>query len=238
MCLVVLGACQVRTEVTVQLEEDGSGTVEVAVGLDDEALTELPDLDQDGVGDAADLSLVARVDDLEATGWTIGEPESEDGVTWIRATKPFGTPEQAVEVLDELTGPEGPLREWDVKRQRSFGQTEFRVAGIVDLSAGLEAFGDAGLAQGLDGEPFGEDVTLIEQRYGQPIGDLVGLELAVVLPGATESWTPELGSPAATIEARSTRYDWPVLLLAGAAVACFLALTGVLGYPAFRSARR
>jgi hypothetical protein len=219
----------VRTQVTVDVEEDGSGTVEVGVGLDEEALAELPDLDDNGASEAADLAQMVRADDLRAAGWAVQSPEADDdGVTWVRATKAFGTPAEAVQVLSELTGTEGPLRDWQVERQRSFARTEFRVAGTADLSGGLEAFGDAGLAAALDGEPLGEDVSVIEQRFGQPMRNLVSFDVTVLLPGASETWSPDLGGSAVAIDASATEYDGPVLLLAALAVACALGLVGIL----------
>jgi hypothetical protein len=238
LAAVVLAGCEVRTEVNVHLEEDGSGTVEVAVGLDQEALAELPDLDQSGVGDPADLTHMVRTEDLQATGWEVSSPETDDdGFTWVRATKPFGTPEEAVQVLSELTGPQGQLRDWEVERQRSFGRTRFRVAGTVDLSGGLEAFGDAGLASALDGEPLGEDVSVIEQRFGQPLSELMTLDVTVIVPGASRTWSPALGEEATPIAAESTEYDWPVLLLVALAAACFVGLVALLVVRAVRGRR-
>ena len=79
MLLAVLGGCQAKLPVHTTVEADGSGTVEVAVGLDDEA-----------VAKAGDLGSQLRVDDLRAAGWTVTDPTKEaDGYTWVRATKPF-----------------------------------------------------------------------------------------------------------------------------------------------------
>src|SRR6266508_3127392 len=167
---IVAAGCQVRTEVTVTMEDDGSGRIEVAVGLDAEALADLPDLDKNGIVDAADLTAMLRVDDLRAAGWTLSEPRADNGeVTWISVTKPFGTPTEAAAVLNEVTGPGGPLHDFQLTRKHSFGKTTYEFAGTADLSGGIEAFGDAGLAAALDGEPLGEDQAAIEQRYGKPI---------------------------------------------------------------------
>src|SRR5688572_14287704 len=106
LLLVVLAtACQVRTTVTVDVDEDGSGTVEVAAGLDADALGRLPDVDGDGTSGAADLAALVRVDDLEAAGWTVAEPVTDaDDTTWVRLTRPFGTPAEADQILAGLTG--------------------------------------------------------------------------------------------------------------------------------------
>jgi hypothetical protein len=236
---VLLAGCQVRTAVTVEVEEDGSGTVEVAVSVDQEALAELPDLDNSGAGDVADLTQMVRVDDLRATGWEVSAPEADDdGFTSMRATKPFGTPAQAVEVLAELTGAQGSLRDWQVERERGFGRARYRVSGTADLSGGLEAFGDTGLAAALDGEPLGEDVTVIEQRFGQPLAEMMTLDVNVVLPGGSESFAPALGGSPVDIDASSTQYEWPVFGLAALAGACGIGLVALLAVRSARSDRR
>jgi hypothetical protein len=225
---LLAAGCQMQARVTVQMDDDGSGTVEVAVGLDDAALAELPDLDRSGVGDAADLTGLVRVEDLAAAGWSIGAPEAEGGVTWLRITKPFGTPAEAAQILTELTGPEGGLRDFRLERRRAFGSTEYSFAGSADLSGGIEAFGDAGLAQALDGEPLGEDAAAIEARLGRPLSEMVTLDIAVELPGTGETWSPVLGGETVGMSTSSTVYEPRVLLLAALAVICLVALAAVL----------
>jgi hypothetical protein len=225
---LLAAGCQVQTTVTVHMDDDGSGSVEVAVGLDEAALAELPDLDRSGVGDAADLAQLVRVDDLTATGWTVRAPEAEGDITWLRATKPFGMPAEAAQIMTELTGPDGGLRDFRLERKRSFGATEYSFAGHADLSGGIEAFGDAGMAQALDGEPLGEDVAAIEERLGQPVSEMLQLDIAVEMPGASQSWSPVLGGETVDMSTSSTVYDPPVLLLTALAVLCVLALGVVL----------
>lgn len=237
MLLVVLGsACEVRATVDVVVEEDGSGTVEVAVGLDADALAQVPDLDGDGRSGAADLSALVRTEDLEAAGWEVSEPsEAGSDLTWIRVSKPFGTPEEANAILAEVTGPEGPLRDLRLERSTGFAATELTFTGTADLSGGLEAFGDAGLVEALDGEPLGEDVAQIEERIGGPVADAVRLDVTVDLPGGLDAntddrdggaarWTPRLGDAAQPMEATGSVRDMPVLLLTGVAVATGIAL--------------
>jgi hypothetical protein len=227
---LLAAACQVQTVVTVDVDQDGSGTVEVAVGLDEEALAEVPDLDDSGSGDAPDLAQLVRVDDLTASGWAVSEPSTgSDGFTWVRATKPFGTPEQGERVLAELTGESGILRDLQVTRSSSFGSDRYRFTGTADLGGGLEAFGDQGLATALDGEPLGEDVAVMEERLGRPLAEMLSLELDVRLPGAeATSWTPELGGDPVEMSTASTLYHWPVLALSAIAVLCLVALAAVL----------
>ncbi|MGH9112784.1 MAG: hypothetical protein ACRDZN_10895 [Acidimicrobiales bacterium] len=241
---------------TVDVAGDGSGTVEVAVGLDADAVGRLPDLDDDGLSTVTDLAALVRSDDLVAGGWDVTDPTAGDGdMTWIRATKPFGTPDEADRILAELAGPGGALRDVHVSREPAFGRTSYGFSGTIDLSGGLEAFGDEGLAAALDGEVLGQDTAAIEQELGQPLADVFTFEISALLPGVVDgngnttaptggsastgdsastggsasTWSPRLGDRSLAMEAGSTVYDWPVLGLAALTVVSAVALVGLLG---------
>jgi uncharacterized protein len=241
--LVVLTAtaCQVRTTVAVDVAKDGSGTVTVAVGLDADALGRVPDLNDDGRSTTADLTGLVRTDDLAAAGWHVTGPagSADDGFVWIRATKPFGTPEEAGQVLAEVAGREGPLRDLRVDRHDSFGRTRFTFAGTADLSGGLEAFGDQGLAAALEGEVLGQEPRAIEAELGQPLSEMFSLEVSADLPGDSKAaaWTPELGGEPVDLAATGTVRDWWVLALTAVAVACGLALVAVVAVGLIRRRR-
>lgn len=231
LAVVLTAGCQVRTAVTVTVEDDGSGTVEVAVGLDAEALGRVPDLDASGVSDGADLVRLVRVDDLTAAGWSVGEVSSPDGegFVWLQVTKPFGTPGEAQSVLAELTGPDGGLQDLSVSRSASYGQTSYEFSGVADLSGGLESFGDEGLATALDGEPLGEDPADIAQRLGAPLEEMVKLSVDVSLPGdVTDEWSPVLGGAPVDMAAESTVYNRSVLALTVIALVSAVSLVVVL----------
>jgi hypothetical protein len=167
-------------------------------------------------------------------------------MTWVRASKPFGTPDEAVAVLSEVTGADGVLRDLSLERSTGFGSTSYDFAGTVDLSGGIEAFGDEGLAGALDGEPLGEDAAAIEERLGRPLADTFALDLTVAMPGSLDAgtgeasgdgvtWSPRLGDAAMALEASSQQRDTTVLALAGVAAASAVLLLFVL---AFRLLRR
>jgi hypothetical protein len=239
LIVVVASACEVRTNFPLVVADDGSGTVEVAVDLDAEAVAQLPDLDGDGVSDAADLAALVRDDDLVAAGWTVEGPDTgDDGGVRLQANRTFGTPGEADRVLAELTGPSGALRDLGVTRSESFGRTRYRFEGTADLSGGLEAFGDEGLAAALEGEALGEDAAAIEERIGRPLADTFTLEVTARLPGGSTSWSPRLGDAPLDMRSDSTSYDWPVLGLALVAVVCLGALVAVLVLRVVRSRRR
>ena len=236
---VLAAACQLRTTVTVDVADDGSGTVEVAVGLDAEAVERLPDLDGDGTGGPGDLAALVRDDDLVAAGWTVDEPRADDdGTLWLRIAHAFGTVDEAERIMASLTGPEGPLRDLHVTRDESFGRTTYGFSGTADLSGGLEAFGDAGLAEALDGEPLGEDAAAIEARLGRPLAEAITFEVVAELPAGGQTWTPRLGEEPVAMETEGTAYDWPVFALAAVAASSLVALVVVLATRALRSRRR
>jgi hypothetical protein len=239
LALLVASACQVRTAVTVDVDDDGSGKVEVAAGLDEDALSQLPDLDNNGVSDGSDLAALVRTSDLVASGWTVGEPKAEaDGTTWIRVTHPFGTPEEADQVLAQITDPDGALQHMHVTRRDPFGRTQFGFKGTVDLSGGLESFGDAGLAAALDGKVLGEDPAAIEARTGKPLKDQFSLEITADLVGASKSWHPELGDPPLDMEHDGTVYHGPALILSAVAMVAVAILVLIMVGRAFRTATR
>ena len=92
-----------------------------------------------------------------------------------------------------------------MSRSTSFGRTELGFAGTADLSGGLEAFGDEGLAAALDGEPLGQDVAAIEAAAGVPLAEAVTVEITADLDGQSQSWAPRLGDPPVAMASDATR---------------------------------
>jgi hypothetical protein len=231
-------ACRVDTTVTVALAEDGSGDVRVEVALDAAALARVPDLDADGTSGLADLAALVRTEDLASAGWTVGEPtEAGDGGAALTVSRPFGTPAEADAILAELTGPGGALRDLHVTRSASYGRTELGFSGTADLSGGLEAFGDEGLAAALDGEPLGQDAAAIEAAIGAPLAEAVTVEIVADLDGEATTWAPRLGDAPLEMAAETTSYDAPVLILTAVAVLAAVALAVVLLLRLLRSRR-
>ena len=180
--LVVLTACQVKVTVGTKLNADGSGTVSVGVGLDDEA-----------VAKAGDLSSQLRVDDLKANGWTVTGPAKEDdGYTWVRATKPFANPTEATAVLDEVNGSDGAFGGWKVSKSSSPITTSYSVSGQVDLTKGMATFSDPALDAALGGNALGGSIAELEQEQGRPVSDMVDVAVTVEVPGAAKTYTPSL----------------------------------------------
>lgn len=192
------------------MKENGSGTVTVKIGLDDDAMKQAPNFQQS-----------LKVDDLTANGWTVNGPVKEtDGFTYFSAAKPFANPDEATKIFTEVSGEKGPFRDFTISRTRSFARTKFHFSGTVDFTGGLESFSDSELAQQLDGHPLGEDVKAIEARINDTLDNVFQIRIAVRMPGDVTSnapgqatngavWQPRLSEPQAiTLEATSTSTRW------------------------------
>ena len=74
--VVLLSACRATSTVSIHVAEDGSGLVEVAVVLDDEAVEAVGGVDHQ-----------IRLDDLSDAGWEVDGPSrsDHDGLTTVTA---------------------------------------------------------------------------------------------------------------------------------------------------------
>jgi hypothetical protein len=209
--VALLTGCQLDLHVRIRVEEDGSGVVVVAAGLDDGALARVGNLQQQ-----------LRVEDLETAGWSVSDPVQEGDRTWVRASKPFGTPEEAGSVLAELTAPDGPFRHFAVHMDDDFSGTTYAVSGTVDLTGGPEAFGDEELRARLGGDPFGGTLQAIERDEGRSVDEMVTFQVLVDLPGAGQ---PDVYEPRFR-DAQPTQIDSSTTRRSGAAS---LAIWGLVG---------
>jgi hypothetical protein len=239
---VVLGtsACRVQTDIGVTVKENGSGTVSVAVGFDDDALRRTPSLLQS-----------LRTDDLKAVGWTVVGPlKAADKLTHVEVSKNFANPDEAAKIFTELSGNNGPFRDFAITRTRSFAHTKFTFTGTVDFTGGLESFSDSELAAQLDGKPLGDDLQAIEQRIGEPLDDVFQFRISVHLPGEVRSnapvqlagnavWQPRLSQAGPMqLRASSTSTRWQTLVPTVIAIAAAIALVVVLALRGVSALRR
>lgn len=232
--LVLLAGCQLEVQVGVDVADDGSGEVSVATALDAEAAAKVPDL--------ADR---LEVDDLLDAGWEVDGPTLEaDGRTWVRAVKPFATPEDAGLVFNEISGAGGPFRDFLVRRTPTLSQDLWEFTGTVDLTQGLAGFSDDALRARLDGTDVGRSEAEIDEAVGGPLDEALSFRVAVALPGQISAaapgvdgagegaapgvavWRPSLGERVALAatakEANTSSLRW-FALAAGAIVAAALA---------------
>lgn len=238
LVVVCTGGCRVHTDVNIDVKDNGSGTVTVRIGLDDDAIHKVPNF-QDAL----------KISDLTAHGWTVTDAVKEtDGFTYFSASKPFANPDEAGQIFAEISGPSGPFRDFAISRSRSFAKTKFSFTGTVDFTGGLESFSDSQVAQTLDGKPIGDDVKAIEQRINDTLDNVFQFRILVRLPGSVTSnapgqvsngavWQPRLSQQGAVqLQASSTSTRWYTVI--GAAAAAVAGAGLVIGLPVLWLVRR
>lgn len=223
LALLVCSACQVTIAVGVDAKQNGSGTVRAGVGLDDDALRQIPDLAQQ-----------LRVDDLKKAGWTVVGPRKEsDRRTWVRATKAFANPAGAARAMNELNGPNGPFKNFRLSVKHSFLRTKTSFSGTVDR-VGARGLADPRLQQQLGGA--GVDTNVLEQQLNQLIDRSVRTEVVLHLPGSISSnapteisggvlWHPKAGEQA---HLAASSMAWNLRPVIFGAVALVLAVAAVV----------
>ena len=234
LALAALGllatACRIDATVGVTVNDDGSGLVSVRALFDDEALARAGGL---------------RFDDLRAAGWTVEAPtklaataEAPAG-NLVTASKPFSGSEQFSAVMQEIMGPQGYFRDFQLQRRSSFAKTSFVLSGSIDATAGLAAFSDPAVAALLGGAAFGRPDASVAAAAASST-----LTLAVALPGGAQGasdskrdglvlFNIEPGEPARPVLLTSTKAANDARLTAAFAVALAVAALVALVAAAF-----
>ena len=193
VALLVLTGCQAEAEIAIEVDETGAGQVAVQVELDDAAATRIGDLE----------GLVAA-EDLVAAGWRVSVTERR-----VLAERDVSSAADIERALEELGSPFSGL---SLERRETFARTTVEVAGSVDLSRGVAAFGDEELKR-VTGSITGVDLP----------PEALSLSLAIDLPGEARRWDLPLGR-VTPVEATSTDVNIVGLLAVGVAVLAALAL--------------
>jgi hypothetical protein len=233
LALLLCSACQVTIALAVDSRADGSGTIRTGVGLDADALRQVPDFAQQ-----------LRVDDLKRAGWTVVGPRKEgDGRTWVRASKPFANPASARRTVSEVNGPNGPFRDFRLSRTHSFLRTKTSFAGMVDLR-GASALADQRLLQQLGAT--GADTTALQQQADALVNHSFRIEVVAHLPGSVSSnaptavsggalWHPKIGEH---VRLTATSTAWNLRPVIFGAIALLAALAALLVWRRGRRAGR
>jgi hypothetical protein len=217
VCGLALAGCKVDTTVSIDVREDGSGTVSVGVALDADAVGEAE-------AGGATLEDRVRLDDLEAAGWTSsGWRRRDDGGARLRVSKEFGDAADLAGVIAELNGPNGPLRDVSLSLDEGPVFDEYRLHGEADLSQlRTGVLDDPELVASLTAAQV--DLTALDLRLLDQLQRSFRLRVVVSLPGKTSTFTP---APGETVElSTSSRQFDPgrSLLIAGAITFAVLAL--------------
>ena len=186
LAVLVATGCQVDVEVEVAANPDGSGTVEVGVGLDPEAVTRL-----------GDPATALALGDLGGTAWEVSPPAvEEDGVTWVRARRTFEDPAGLTQALAEVAGADGPLAGTSLTVDDGWFTSTAQLQGVVDLSQGLAPYTDPELDAATGGVPFGGLVTQVESDLGTPVSEMIDVTVRWTLGPESAAVTPTLGDAA------------------------------------------
>lgn len=242
-----LTGCRVSTRVTVDERSAGRGTIRVAVTLDRSALAAL--------GGLSALSSDLDVTGLAASGWQVTGPSAGpgDGAV-VTASHSFSSDAEAAQLASSLagTGPASsrPFR-FTLTNRTTFWHVYSRLSGTVDLTCGLDCFGDSGLkastgnATGVDPGPL---------LGGQNPAQIFSFNVQAHLPGGTPKsnaanqsgasgnrsleWAPQLGR--VTILSAETE-GWnqgSVVLVSVLAGVALLAMVGLITTWLWRRRRR
>jgi hypothetical protein len=222
MLFVLLSACRIGIHTGVDVHRDGSGVVRVAVSFDDDALRQ--------VGGQLQTA------DLTKAGWKVDGPRKEsDGLTWVRAAKPFATPAQGEQVAGEVG--RKLFRDLKLERRHSLFKTRLSLRWTVDFSGGSGALSDPALEQQL--AQGGADADAIRRQLVAAADRAISTEVVAHLPGKVTSnapltvsggvvWTPKPGDPPSTLIASSVEWNKVPIALAALAAVLMLAALAVI----------
>ncbi len=195
LCLFLLTGCNSLLNVRVDVNEDGSGVVTATVELDQETTAAIIDLDTVGLA----------LNDLDQAGWQTEPPERlPSGGLRLIVSKSFGTPEQFLDVLDEISGDARLFDGFELTRSKAFARVDYQLTGALN-PRGIEVFGD----EALTGE-LGRSIESLAGRYNATAADAT-VVLRVKLPGNPrdlETVTGEVpGDETGTVRVWTTTLD-------------------------------
>jgi hypothetical protein len=147
-------------------------------------------------------------------------------------------------VVDEVAGARHPQRAFRRVRHGSFLRTKTQFRGVVDLTGGINAFGDDRLRDQTGGD-VGLDTQELERQANTTLNRFFSIQIAVRLPGSVSAnaptkagngavWRPQLGERAVLTASGSqldTRRIGLIAVALVAAVALVLVLRRRVGAP-------
>jgi hypothetical protein len=210
-CLLLAG-CKVDTLVTIDVHDDGSGTVRIRVALDADAV-------QNAEAGGGKLEDRVRLGDLQAAGWTVSPwKRAPNGSATLAVQKGFANAGELAALFTELNGKDGPVRGVSLERDRGFLFTEYKLTGSADLSQVTAAVAsDPELVAQLTGQRV--DLGQIDQHLSQQIRDAFHLRIRLRLPGGdTKEFAPAPGKKVSLDTSISQFDSTRALLLLGTVV--------------------
>jgi hypothetical protein len=219
--LVLCGACRMRLDVDVTVDEDGGGVVAVVLAVDADALAKV----------GGDLAAVVDLARLTREGWSVvGPARVDDGDTELRLEHTFADPAEGERVLATLSGEDGPLSRFRIGHDEGFWRDRWTFAGQADFSKG-------------PGSPAVRDASVADlaDQLGSSLDRLIQVRVRVRLPGDVSSnattqaangavWAIGLSDGAVDLSATGTRsHPWgPLLVIGGGVLVVVLLVTGLV----------
>ena len=171
----LLTSCRVDSVVTLDVEPDGSGTLAIVTTADAEVVAKYPNL-------ASELSF----EDAKAAGWSVSDvATTPEGAMQVRVAHHFVNPEEATDLLGQLSSEFGPFKDLVLTRTGKDTDSTWNLVGKLQVNDGLKAFADPQLLTTIGASPFQAALA----NSGLDIGQAVGVTFNLKLPGEIESTT-------------------------------------------------
>ena len=175
IAVVLLASCRVDTTVSLNVERNGSGRIDVAIVADKEIIEQAPKLVND-----------LNFGDLTKVGWKVVGPETTpEGGRRVVLSHSFVNETQATALLAQLNGNRGPFRDVKITREGKSRDSVWKMTGRLEVTGGLQAFADDQLLQVVGATPYEQTV----KDAGLDLGKAVGLQFDAQLPGDIKSTT-------------------------------------------------
>lgn len=171
--LLALSGCRVTVDVSLDVRDDGGGTITLVATAD-------ADVVRAAGGLADDLDLT----DAIAAGWEVTGPASTaDGGLRLTVRHGFDTTAEATALLASINGPAGPLRSITVAQTVLDTATRFTVTGALGIDGGLDAFADADLLATIGATPYAPQIA----AAGLTPAEALAVRLSLDLPGSPDA---------------------------------------------------
>jgi hypothetical protein len=219
--VLLLAGCKVDGDITITLDEDGTGTITTVVTLDAEAVGRVET-------NGRTLETAFPLDDLRTAGWEIAPwQRGPDGSAQLKLQHDYAGQEELQQRIGELVGPTGLLGDPRLRHDRGLLRSHDEVALAVDLrqpSTGIQK--DPKLVAALQGS--GVDVATLDQQLQAQLRESLMLSVTLVAPGGKEETVEVLPGERQTVTAarsrfESARFTW-------FAIAAMLVFLGLLLY--------
>jgi len=170
-----LTACQVDAVVTLDVGQNGAGTLSLSVLADKEVVAQTPKLTTD-----------LRFTDAVAAGWIVSGPNATaDGGMQVSLSHTFDNDAQATILLSQLSGVFGPFKQMTFTRTGKDTDSTYKLDGALQVDGGLDAFADPALLKVIDGSPFIQTL----EKADMDLGKAMTIDFVAVIPGAIQQTT-------------------------------------------------